>query len=243
VCTVIVSFDPSARWPVVLLGLRDEAVDRPWDPPAAWWPDRGPDVVGVHDREAGGAWLATNLHPSRASVVLNRHEDVPVPFGGYVSRGVLPLDAVTSVGRLAGHPATRTFNLVDADVDGVRFTTWDGSDLVTSELPPGVHVITHEGPDMVSVPRETRWRPAFRDAERPAGGIDSGTWDGWLDVLRRSSALSTDDDEALFRSDVIDGHHYASLSVTALALSPERVALDLARLDTPGTMGDTLHWQ
>lgn len=237
------SFDPESEWPVVVLGLRDEAVNRPWDPPAAWWPDRGGDVRGVRDREAGGAWLATNLNPPRAAVVLNRHEAVEEPVGGYVSRGVLPLDAVTGALGEIEHPATRTFNLVEADLDGVRYTSWDGSEVRVTELPPGVHLITHEGPDVASVPREVRWLPAFRTATRPAGAVESGKWAGWLSVLHEASLLATDDDEALFRSDEIDGHHYASLSVSALALGRDSVELRHARLDEPGHLEEPLRWE
>ncbi|WP_370543969.1 NRDE family protein [Frigoribacterium sp. VKM Ac-1396] len=68
-CTVVVAVQPGAPWPVVFLGLRDESPDRPWDEPGAWWPELGDRVTGVHDREAGGAWLATARGPSRASVV------------------------------------------------------------------------------------------------------------------------------------------------------------------------------
>lgn len=242
-CTVIVGFDPAADWPVVILGLRDEAVDRPWDPPAAWWPELGDTVRGVRDREAGGAWLATNLHPSRAAVVLNRHEAVAEPDAGFVTRGVLPLDAVTGVLDRHQDPRTRTFNLVEADSTGVRYTSWDGSDVVTTQLSPGVHMVTHEGPDVAGVPREIRWLPEFREAARPSGEVASASWEPWLSVLRRSSSLDTDDDQALFRSDVIDGHHYASLSVSALALGPDDVVLRHARLDQPGHLDGTLHWQ
>jgi hypothetical protein len=242
VCTVVVSFDPESPWPVVLLGLRDEAVDRPWDPPGAWWPDRGADVRGVRDREAGGAWLATNRAPSRAAVVLNRHEQVPEPEGGFVSRGILPLDAVTGV-TLDRHPRTRTFNLVEADTRGVRYTTWNGETVQTTELPPGVHMITHEGPDVASVPRETRWLPEFAAAERPSGSLGSGTWAPWLAILDRSSSLSTDDDRALFRSDEFDGHRSASLSVTVLALGADGIDFRLARLEQPGHLDAPLDWQ
>ena len=237
------SFDPDAAWPVILLGLRDEAVDRPWDPPAAWWPELGDSVRGVRDREAGGAWLATNSAPTRAAVVLNRHEEIAQPGGGYVSRGVLPLGAVT--GSLSGpeHPATRAFNLVAADATQVDFTRWDGADVSTEALPRGVHMITHEGPDVASVPRELRWLPLFREAERPAGSLATGSWDAWLSILRASSSLATDDPEALFRSDVIDGHHYASLSVSLLALSADEVWLRHARLAEPGHLEGILAWQ
>lgn len=237
------SFDPDAEWPVVLLGLRDEAVDRPWDPPGAWWPDLGDGVRGVHDREAGGAWLATNDQPARAAVVLNRHEEVAEPTGGYESRGVLPLAAVTGALTGPGHPRTRAFNLVSADAAHVDFTRWDGATVQTQELPRGVHVITHEGPDVSTVARELRWRPAFEDASRPSGDLETGTWGEWLDILRDSSSLATDDPDALFRSDVIDGHHYASLSVSLLALKPDEVRLRHSRLTQPGHLDGPLDWQ
>ncbi|WP_345375101.1 NRDE family protein [Frondihabitans cladoniiphilus] len=248
-CTVVVGFDPQAEWPVVLLGLRDEMVDRPWDPPGAWWPDLGPGVVGVHDRAAGGAWLATNASRSKAAVVLNRHEEVAEPEGGYVSRGVLPLEAVTgdaSPGGVPGHPpllpSTRSFNLVVLSPDEVSFTRWDGSSVRRIALEPGVHLITHEGPDVHSVPRERRWLPEFQAARRPSGPREDGSWDEWLGVLASSAGLPTDDDEALFRSDVLDGVHYASLSVSALALRSGEAALELARLPEPGHLTAPLAW-
>jgi hypothetical protein len=242
------SFDPDASWPVVMLGLRDEAVDRPWDPPAAWWPERSPHVRGVRDREAGGAWLAVNDDTARAAVVLNRHEDAPEPRGGFTTRGALPLDAVD------GHdgggqdpapplPTTRAFNLVEADPRGIRYTTWDGAQVSTIPLAPGTHMITHEGPDVASVPRELRWLPEFRRAHRPDGPLGAGEWEPWLDVLRASSSLPTDDDEALFRSDEVDGHRYASLSVSIVALRPGEVQLRHARLEHPGHLEGGLDWR
>jgi hypothetical protein len=241
------SLDPDARWPVVMLGLRDEAVDRPWDPPGAWWPERGATLRGVRDREAGGAWLAVDDRTARAAVVLNRHEEVSEPSGGYTTRGVLPLDAVEGREAWSQDPASpiptaRAFNLVEADPRGIRYTTWDGRGLATVGLEPGTHMITHEGPDVASVPRELRWLPEFRRAHRPDGPLEAGEWESWLDVLRQSSILPTDDDEALFRSDEIDGHRYASLSVSVVALRPGEVELRHARLAHPGHLEGALDW-
>lgn len=243
VCTVVVSLEKSAHWPVVMLGLRDEAVDRPWDPPGAWWPERSPSIRGVRDREAGGAWLAVDDSTSRASVVLNRHEEVPEPEGGFATRGILPLDAVGGSGVGLQDPRTRTFNLVEASPDGIRYTSWDGRTVTTTELDSGVHMVTHEGPDVAGVPRELRWLPRFRQAARPDGPLDGGGWEPWLDVLRESSVLPTDDSEALFRSDAIDGHRYASLSVSVLALRPGEVVLLHARLAHPGRLDGPLDWR
>lgn len=247
-CTVVIGFDPAAAWPVVLLGLRDEEASRAWDPPGPWWPHLGDGIVGVHDREAGGAWLAVNESTSRASVVLNRHEPVPVPFGGYVSRGVLPLESVTTGAQElrdpdADLPTTRAFNLVDLAPDSVSFTRWDGARVERHDLGPGVHMITHEGPDVPSVAREHRWLPEFRAAARPDGPAAEPTWEPWLDVLRASAVLAPTDDEALFRRDEAEGHVYESLSVTALAVRPGEASLRHARLASPGHLAETLAWR
>lgn len=265
-CTVVVGFDPEASWPVVLLGLRDEEVGRAWDPPGAWWPHLGRDVIGIHDRQAGGAWLAADRRTARASVVLNRVEPVAVPFGGYLSRGVLPLESVAepalSEVPLAGAsvasgqpaegaqelpaadplPRTRAFNLVDLDPSGVGVTRWDGVSVTRRPLEPGVHMITHEGPDDPEVARERRWLPAFRDAERPDAAAAGPGWEQWLAVLASSAGLAPDDDEALVRRTDAEGHRYESLSVTALALRPGEVSLRHARLATPGRLGE-LDWR
>ena len=92
-CTVVVRVDPGSAWPVTVLALRDESPERPWDPPAAWWPDRDPDLRGVRDRSAGGAWLAASDRAGLA-VVLNRAEPVTSVDGTWTTRGVVPVDAV-----------------------------------------------------------------------------------------------------------------------------------------------------
>ena len=234
-CTVVVSVEPGAEWPVVFLGLRDESADRPWDPPAAWWPELGDRVEGLHDREAGGAWLATATRPARSAVVLNRREQPPVPDGGWRTRGSLPLDAAAT-GRLpSGRPLTRTFNLLSADATGAVHTSWDGERLTSEALAPGVHVLSHGAPDDLAVARVARWLPRFRAAEAPAGPLPEqheGSWGPWLDLLRESSDLSTSDDEALVRADLLDGTWFGSLSLSLVALSASAVEHAHLRLDT-----------
>ncbi|RWZ59327.1 hypothetical protein ELQ92_13830 [Labedella populi] len=241
-CTVVVGFEPGSAWPVTMLGLRDESPGRPWDPPGAWWPELGDGVVGLHDREAGGAWLATNSGTGRAAVILNRREELPEPEGGWTSRGVVPLEAVTTGVDPLVVPRTRTFNLVEIAPDRVRFTRWDGTRVQSVDLGPGVHMITHEGPDTFDVPRVSRWRPHFIDAGRPTGSPGGADWDPWLDVLRESSQLPPDHAEAIVRQDEHDGFVLASLSVTALALGPGGVDLRTARLDEPGRLPERLDW-
>jgi len=42
-CTAILSIEPGA--PVLLAGIRDELVDRAWEPPGRQWPDH-PGLIG-----------------------------------------------------------------------------------------------------------------------------------------------------------------------------------------------------
>ena len=237
-CTVVVSFEPAAAWPVVLLGLRDEQPGRPWDPPGAWWPELGAHVEGIRDREAGGAWLATSSAPPRLAVVLNRREQPAPPAGGFTTRGALPLDAVVHGSPPTGPHTSRTYNLVTADAQGVLHATWDGRTGTSSPLGAGVHVVTHGAVDDASVPRVARWAPAFREARRPDGplpqpGEGEGSWGAWLDVLRASARLPVTDDAAIVRADAVDGAVLRSLSVSVVALSTTAVAHAHVRLD-PG---------
>lgn len=248
-CTVIIDFQPGRAWPVNLLGLRDEQPGRAWDPPGSWWPQLGESVHGIHDREAGGAWLASNDAADggpRAAVVLNRREDLPAPRDGWTSRGVLPLQAVTTgVDDESGRSA-RSWNLVELRADRVRVTSWDGDTIRTVEVPPGLHLVTHEGPDHFEVPRVHRWRPDFAAAPAPTGPLADDTassWDGWLQVLRATTSVGASADEAIVRVDEHDGVRLASLSVTALSLGAERAVLRNARLEEPGRLPDVFRWE
>ncbi|KQN45850.1 NRDE family protein [Frigoribacterium sp. Leaf44] len=244
-CTVVVAVQPSEPWPVVFLGLRDESPDRPWDEPGPWWPDLGERVTGVHDREAGGAWLATARGPSRASVVLNRHETPAPPAGGWTTRGALPLRAAAGGVLPDGPQTTRTFNLLTADAGGAVHSLWDGIATETVRLAPGVHLLTHAAPDDRSVPRVDRWLPRFRDVAPPTGPLPAategeGSWTPWLDLLRESSALPTDDDDALVRADLVDGHLFHSLSLSTVAVSADDVAHRHVRLDGAPSVAEAI---
>ncbi|WP_199436970.1 NRDE family protein, partial [Acidiphilium multivorum] len=45
-CSLILSFLPGDAWPVVIGANRDEMLARPWDPPAAHWPERPGVIAG-----------------------------------------------------------------------------------------------------------------------------------------------------------------------------------------------------
>ena len=244
-CTVVVSLDPDAAWPVVLLGLRDEQPGRPWDPPGAWWPELGEHVQGLRDREAGGAWLATSSAPPRLAVVLNRREQPEPPEGGFTTRGALPLRAVVEGAPPRGPHTSRTYNLVTADAHNVLHAEWDGREAAAAPLAPGVHVVTHGAVDDDRVPRVARWAPRFTAAPRPSGpppapGEGEGSWRGWLDVLRESALLPVTDEAAIVRADAVGGAVLRSLSVSLVALSPTVVAHAHVRLDPDRSVADAL---
>lgn len=224
-CTVILSVPAAPGAPVRVLAVRDEDPGRAWDPPGPWWPDIAPGVVGVRDRRAGGAWLAVDPAQARLAVILNRAE-VPGATG---SRGAVVLDAVA--GRPPESPPdTHGFNLVTVDTDGARVTSWDGGQVRTTLLGPGVHMIAHDDVDDTATPRIARWLPEF--AAAPDG---SGRWeDAWLALLERTADLPPTDDRAIVRDNRPYGVPTLSLLVCAASIGAEGVALSYGELDEPG---------
>jgi uncharacterized protein with NRDE domain len=142
-CTVLLRFAPGTAIPLVLGAVRDEFVERAWDPPAAHWGGR---LLGGRDRTAGGTWLAVDPDRPAVAAVLN---GVRLPVGTRPSRGQLPLLA------LRGQPLPDPtpydgYHLVLATPDGIRVWSWDGSSLGDLQLEPGDHVIVNQGVDVAA---------------------------------------------------------------------------------------------
>jgi len=191
-CTVVILFRPGHDWPLILAANRDEMADRPWDAPGRHWPDRA-HVVAGRDRLAGGAWLGLNDYGVAAGV-LNRVDSLG-PRPGFRSRGELPLEALDhaeagaaaeALGQL--EPASyRTFNMVIADAtaaywlcspDGAK----DGNRAVeTTEIPPGLSMITAYDLNDPASPRIARFLEQFRGA--PAPDPEAGDWAAWQALL------------------------------------------------------------
>jgi len=191
-CTAILSIQPGA--PVLLAGVRDELVDRAWQPPGRHWPDY-PGLIGGRDLQAGGTWLALAPEARRMACVLNGRGRM-APTDSRRSRGVLPLQAAVE-GKLAraGLADFDPFHLLSAEPGAATLWSWDGERLTDRELPAGLHIVVNSGLD--SDPR-TGGEPGARGeppcwehgAERPAGWENTAERPaGWENAAERPAGL------------------------------------------------------
>jgi hypothetical protein len=228
VCTLILSLDPDGRWPVLLASTRDEFRSRAWDPPAEWWPEEHPGVVGGRDWEAGGTWLAVNPGEGRVAVVLNRIEPTGLSDREAGSRGKLPLIAAgEGAEAIAGHDVgrVRPFNLALAEPGRVSWWRYDGAELSRKEVASGLHILTAADLDDMSNPRQRYWLPEFESAGAPDPGPKDaapeewGAWPGLLADVDRPY----DDPRALnVRHGGAEGD-FGTVSAALLALGEEGV--------------------
>lgn len=189
-CTVILLIRPGHPWPVLIAANRDEQLDRPWDAPAAFWPDQ-PDVVAGRDRLGGGTWMA--MRGGLVATVLNRPGSLG-PAVGKRSRGELPLLALRHDGAAAAARAIllldcddyRSFNMVIADRDSAWFVRYLGRGRPDGwALGPGVHIVTALDPDDAGSARALRHRPLFVASAVPDPA--RGDWSGWQALLADKS--------------------------------------------------------
>ncbi len=155
-CLVAVAWQAHPRYPLILLGNRDEFHQRP-TVPAGWWPEAD-HVFGGRDLQAGGSWLGVTRH-GRVAVVTNNPLRPP-GVNHTRSRGALVrawltgdsasgafLDTVENdVGHYAGF--SLLVGTLGAGLDG--FVTPAGSLGPRWRLPTGVTVLSNS-------PRETPW--------------------------------------------------------------------------------------
>lgn len=236
-CTVVVSFEPGERVPVLLLGARDEMIDRPWRPPARHWP--GSPLVGGLDEQAGGTWLAVQPEIPRVSCLLNGRGTLAEPARRR-SRGELSLlaaaDGAEVLKQLAEDGAALAqydpFHLVCADLGSVSLLSWDGDYAVAKDLTPGTHVLTNAGhaypADNVTEPKAAHFGPKFA-AARPSGTLAllaAQAWGDWL-TLAAGDDLDPGDPRAIVARRVLpDGRVWGTSSVSLVALAENGLRYD-----------------
>src|SRR5690349_22715141 len=80
-CTVLLRLQPGAPRPLIVGAIRDEFVQRAWDPPGHHWPGTRAGLVGGRDQTAGGTWLAVEPARSTVAALLNAGRRDPLPDG------------------------------------------------------------------------------------------------------------------------------------------------------------------
>jgi hypothetical protein len=248
VCTVVISFAPAAPMPLLLLGVRDEFVGRPWLSPARHWP--GSPLIGGRDEQAGGTWLAVHPAVPRVGCILNGRGE-PAPPALRRTRGALPLRAAAegpaALDQLNAEALTRydPFHLVCADPTSALVLIWDGATAALEDLPPGTHVLTNPGHLYPPPPQRTdaapqrtdatpahlkaaRFGPKFaahRPSADPAATIKDA-WGDWLTLADGDGLPGTDPAAIIARRELPDGRLWGTTSVTLVALGPGGLRYD-----------------
>jgi hypothetical protein len=241
VCTLLLRFSPEAAWPVVAGAVRDEFVERAWDPPGRHWDGTRSCLVGGRDRAAGGTWLAVDPERRALAALLNGVR-LPAPADGAVrpTRGTLALEALLSGGPseddIRDHDG---FHLVLATCGGVDVWSWDGEALVHRMLDPGDHILVNGGVDKGAalIPHTAPLMAALPTPEPAPGVPPEQAWGPWLDLMA-GGGLPPDDERALIVRREVEGRTYGSTSATLVAL-----ALTAVRYDFTADPTDPATWR
>ena len=230
-CTTVVSIDPYSAVPVLMAGVRDEFLDRPWLPPGRHWPGH-PQLVGGQDLQAAGTWLAVNPQLPRAVCVLNGRGEMAAD-SRRLTRGGLPL-RVAEDGGLGDLDPTRydPFHLVSVTPESAVLWSWDGSTLAERPLEAGLHFIVNSGleggadradrddsPGAQMRARIDHVRPLFEKAARPEPGDGAAAaWGEWLSLVC-GAGIDPGDARALVLRRAIGDRPWGTSSVSLVALT------------------------
>ena len=159
-CVVALAWQVHPRWPLILIGNRDEFHARAAAPLAAW--NDGSGIVAGRDLQAGGTWFGVHRPSGRIVVVTNVRGALPDPTKE--SRGALVVDMLRGDGRFADPAETdldrfNAFNLFAVGQEGARLLTNRPMPAIAT-LAPGVHALANEPVDM-PCPRAERLRAAL----------------------------------------------------------------------------------
>ena len=184
-CTVLLLHRPGHAFPVLIAANRDERLDRAWDPPGAWWPDR-PGVVGGRDRTAGGTWMAAE--PRRGGG--DGAESAGQPGAG-ARQAVARRTAAAGAGR-RGRPRRRWRRIGRLPAARVAALQHGGGGPAGRLVParhrrragrrrcrsaPGLHMVTAHDPNDLGQPAH---RPPPAALPRRAGAAArTGDWAAW----------------------------------------------------------------
>ncbi|WP_114575608.1 NRDE family protein [Saliphagus sp. LR7] len=187
-CTLVLAWHCFDGTPIAVAANRDEAADRPSDPPGEF----AAGVLAPRDLEAGGTWIGVT-RGGLVAAITNRWTDREV--AGDRSRGLLVADvldcesadeAIDIVSRETDRREYDAFNLTIADRERAVVAEWDG-ELSITDLSPGVHVVVNVAvDDRLSIPerRAEVGRQQAENARRVRRELTVGESEGvegWLD--------------------------------------------------------------
>ncbi len=244
-CLVAVAWRAHPRYPLIVIGNRDELHGRP-AAPAAWW-DGATDVLGGRDLVAGGSWLAVSRQ-GRFAVITNNPQRPPGPVPG-PSRGQLVRDFVSS-----SRPSGRFLDAVQASetrypgfclLAGTRtqvrgFVTPRGDHPGRWTLSTGVTAISNS-------PLDQPW-PKVRYLQQALvqalanGQPDPGQLLALLARHEPVAATATDDGNPAARRPFVIGQDYGTRASTVVMMDAAGHCRFIERrFDSSGTMqGETL---
>lgn len=167
-------------------------------------------------------------------MLVNRATPPVDPADAPESRGTLPLAAIAGE-PVPERPRTEGFNLIEVDGGRCRVTSWDGTELSTQELLPGVHMVAHDDVDDPRTARIRRWLPEFA----ALAGLPDDEWrEAWLGLLRSTTAVSPLDDQAIIRDNRPRGIPTMSLLLCTAEVRSGQVELHPMALSSPGSWID-----
>jgi uncharacterized protein with NRDE domain len=144
-CVLILHHRVIPGFPVVVAANRDEARDRPSEPPRVW----PGGFLAPRDVQAGGTWIGLNRHGVVAAIT-NRSREPRDPHRP--SRGLLVLEALGApsaraaaarVARLGFATPQNPCNLLLADAEDALLVI-GGETMSDRTLAPGTHVLSNE---------------------------------------------------------------------------------------------------
>jgi hypothetical protein len=221
-CTVLLRLTGES----LLLGaVRDEFLERPWDPPAEHWPG----LWGGRDRTAGGTWLAVRPERPAVAALLNGVRRPAPESGTRPTRGELPLDVLREHG-LPDVTDYDGFHVLLGTPTSATVWSWDGADLVRADLTGGDHIIVNHGVDTVDDPLVPHFQPLLAETATPVmtpvtGRSTVDAWGPWVTLLA-GDGLPPDDPRALVVRTEFEGRIYGSGSASLVALTADGVRYD-----------------
>src|SRR5579871_6413655 len=155
-CLLVVASRMVRDEPLIVGANRDEVLDRP-STPVTLLSEGPPRVIGGRDELSGGTWLAVNRNGVCAGLTNQPLGDAKDPTKR--SRGELPLAAASCpTARDGVRLLVREFDpaeyngawMLVGDPTSLWFVDFTGAEVVTIELPPGIHVLENRAVDTPS---------------------------------------------------------------------------------------------